>query len=166
MKSRTLLILLLAGCCFSCSSKEIVVKEIIVKNPDIDDMYISYVSRITSERKGNFIIPSYEINFTKETDKQLKKFSFRIVYHYGQDFMFTDNHVFSWPDNDEYLQMLNGNGTVTFKYSMDQFKREPLFPEKGDNIYLEPDGEILSVSLDELIMTNVKDAPTGTDRNR
>jgi hypothetical protein len=137
-----------------CSAKEIKISG--WGNPKISQ-YISpkdVMNEITSERIGNEIIPSFRITLKKRTDGIIKYFKFRTIYHYGQEYSFTDEYFYTWTGESSELQELNVNGTVTITRILPRMEREALIKKDAHKcfIYQEPDGEDLVWIFHEIVI--------------
>lgn len=125
-------------------------KSVVVNNPHIDAKYIVYKHSITSMRNGDLIVPSYRLMFHNASGSYIRKFQFTVFYYYGQSFNYSDKKVFSWSEKDSELQLLNAKKDAVVEVKLNPVNRENNTKVLDDQIYLEPDGELLDVSLDML----------------
>jgi len=126
----------------SCFTNEIKINK--MGDPKYNN-YIKWELIITSERKNDTIIPSFNVTLTKKTDDFIKYYKFRTLYYYGQTHEFYDEVFYEWTEDTPELMELNKKGFITIRRTLPAMQREDLI--KLDihkyHVYTDPDGEDL-----------------------
>ena len=112
--------------------------------------YVSCITEITSIRNEKTIIPSYRFSLTKKRDNVIKGLSIRIVYYYGQNFIYVNDKMFTL--NELEIRTLNTEGQIVLSYILPEMEREPQFILENSIGYLDPDGEYISSSFYRLVV--------------
>jgi hypothetical protein len=103
-------IILLFNLSIFCKAQDVIYKY--PNNNKIRD-YVSCIIKITSIREEGFIIPSYELILRKQINVQIKELEVRANYYYGQNFDYTNSHLFVL--DEEQIKNINATGTLIIK---------------------------------------------------